>query len=471
MPPTLVQHISAGREQNNTSNPSNLKVRLPNASLSGNALILGVEADAGQTIATPTDNQGNTWVAGPSVNTGGQNITVWYLLNAAVGTQTITIGFSGGTTSSMSAMCSEFSGVQTSGAIGPTGSASTATPVNITLSSAPTSGDLVWMWGTDITTLDPSLTSITKGTNFTLLTANREAGMVAQYSITTTSTTAGFTVSGTNTFNAVALTLKAAAAGTNPATGIHIDHMQGELYNAATHTAQFPCTGNLIVGLWTSVDVTITSISDSNGNTWSLGASSTVNLRAQIFYAANAVTSPDMTISLTYSGTSGGNNFVHFYDVSGAATSPHDVDDVRNGNQTSNGNLTSGVITPTAVNGLVLNVTTIDFHTITGTVADGNGHTPILNQEVMSSDDNASSGGTGPSHLDEDDGRASLYNTDTTQITFIYSNTAGTNPPTGVTTWDSVTSVFTAAPTGQVFDHGEYLPPIGGGWDSTVTVW
>ncbi len=474
MPPTLVQHISAGRENTTSATSTSLKVFLPNPSLSGNALILGVECDGSDTIGTITDDKGNTWVVGPAIATGGQIVASFYVLNAAVGTSVITIPLTEASVTSQSAVCSEFSGVQTSGAIGPTGSASTATPVNITLSGAPTSGDLVWMWGADITTLDPSLSSITKGTNFTLLTANREAGKVAQYSISTTSTTAGFTVSGTDTFNAVAITLKAAAAGTNPATGIHIDCMQGELYNAATHTAQFPCSGNLLVGLWTSGDVSISAISDSNGNTWSIGTSidntGGGHLFAQIFYAVNATTSPDMTISLTYSGTSGGSNFVHFYGVSGASSSPYDLVDSRTGNQTSNGNLTSGVITPTTANGLVLNVTTITWHTINGTAIDGNSHTPTLSQQVNTKDDNAA-GITPPSHLDEDDGRASLYNADTTQITFIYTNTAGTNPPTGMSFWSSVTSAFKAAPTGQVFDHGEYLPPIGGGWDSLVSVW
>jgi hypothetical protein len=469
MPPTLVQHVSAGRDQTSLAVAS-LKVFLPNPSLSGNALILGVECDAAfDTIGTIADDKSNTWVAGPTISTGGQTVAVFYILNATAGTSVITIPFShvGGAIDSISAVCSEFSGVQTSGAIGPTGSVSSATPVNITLSGSPTSGDLVWMWGADIATLDPSLTSITKGTNFTLLTANRECGKVAQYSISTTSTTAGLTVSGSDTFNAVALTLHAASAGTNH-TGIHIDCMQGELYGATTHTAQFPCTGNLLVGSWTSPDVTITGISDSNGNSgWTTGTSANNGASAfysQIFYCPNATTSGDMTISLTYSGASSGENFVHFYGISGAAASPHDVDDTRNGNQASNGNLTSGVITPTTLNGLVLNVTTIDFHTITGTAIDGNGHTPTLNQQVNTGDDNASSGGTSPSHLDEDDGRASLYNSDLTQISFIYTNTAGTNPPTGVTFWSSTTSAFKAAPIGGGSPQATTTTPYIGLW-------
>lgn len=35
-----------------------------------------------------------------------------------------------------------------------------------------------------------------------------------------------------------------------------------------------------------------------------------------------------------------------------------------------------------------------------------------------------------------------------------------------------IAGVHVVAPSGPaVVDHGEYLPPIGGGWDSTVTVW
>jgi len=53
--------------------------------------------------------------------------------------------------------------------------------------------------------------------------------------------------------------------------------------------------------------------------------------------------------------------------------------------------------------------------------------------------------GTPPSHLDGDDGRAHLFNADTTTITFIYTNTAGTLPPDGMGIGESTTSAFKAA--------------------------
>ena len=334
--PTLVQHVSTGRENTGGTNPS-LKVTLPNPTLAGNALILGVEGNSSLAIATPTDDKGNTWIAGPSISTGGQTVASFYALNVAAGTQVITTAYTGTSSPSrISAVLSEFNNVQTSGPIGPTGSVGQASPVSITLSSSPAPGDLVWMWGADTVSIDPVLTNITAGANFTLLSANREAGKMAQYSTSTSSPTASFTTSGSDTFNAVALTLHAATAGSVPGPGIRIVHMQGEWYDVDAHTAQFPCSGNLLVISLASTGVTISAISDSNGNTWSLGAVEyNRGETSQIMYAANAKTSPDMTINLTYSGASQGLNFVHFYDISGALASPHDVDDTRTGNQTT----------------------------------------------------------------------------------------------------------------------------------------
>ncbi len=449
--PAMVQHVSTGRENTGGSNPR-LKVTLPNPTLAGNALILGVEGNSGLAIATPTDDKGNTWIAGPSVSSGGQTIASFYALNVAAGTQVITTGYTGNATSSdISAVISEFNNVQTSGPIGPMGSAAQASPVSITLSGSPAPGDLVWMWGADTASIDPVLTNITAGTSFTLLSANREAGKMAQYSTSLSNPTASFTTSGSDPFNAVALTLHAATAGNVAGSGIRIVHMQGEWYDTTTHTAQFPSSGNLLVISLTSKDVTISAVSDSNGNIWSVGAAATTATGqvSQILYAANAKSSPDLTISLTYSNsTSQGLNFVHFYDISGALASPHDVDDTRTGSQTTNDNLTSGVITPNQTNSLTLNSTSISGHTINGTVADANGHTPTLNQAVDSIDDN-SSGGTPPSHLDDDSGRASITNIDTTPISFVYTNTAGTTAPTGVGDWASVTSVFKGQPDTQ----------------------
>ncbi len=439
--PTLVQHVSTGRENTGGANPS-LRVTLPNPTLAGNALILGVEGDSSLAIATPTDDRGNTWIAGPFISSGGETIASFYALNVAAGTQVITTGYTGNATpSGISAVLSEFNNVQSPGPIGPTGSVRHASPVSITLSGSPAPGDLVWMWGADTASIDPVLTNIAAGANFTLLSANREAGKMAQYSTSTSSPTASFTTSGSDPFNAVALTLHAATAGNVAGSGIRIVHMQGEWYDTTTHTAQFPSSGNLLVISLASTGVTISAVSDSNGNTWSLGAAAiTSGETTQIMYAANAKTSPDMIIHLTYSGASQGLNFVHFYDISGALTSPHDVDDTRTGNQTTSGNLTTGVITPSQANSLVLNVTSIFWHTITGTVTDANGHTPTLNQAVDSLDNNTING-TPPSHLDDDDARASFYNNDTSQISFAYAATSA-NSPAGVGSWASVTSVF-----------------------------
>ena len=53
----------------------------------------------------------------------------------------------------------------------------------------------------------------------------------------------------------------------------------------------------------------------------------------------------------------------NLYDITGAAISPFDLGTTNLGNQTSNGPLTTGIITPITSNGIVLHVNSIDFHT------------------------------------------------------------------------------------------------------------
>ena len=434
--PTLVQHVSSGRDNTGGYTNPNLKITLPNAALANNALLLAVESDSGLTIGTPTDDKGNWWSAGPARTDTGQSIALFVATGVLAGTRVITVPFTGNVgISSMSAVVSEYYNVATTTAIDTSGSAA-GQSINLTTA---VDGDLIWQAGNDITTLDPNLTSITKGSGFTLLTANREGGKVAQYQVQGThgAVTAAFTTSGSDAWQSVAIALKPGSVGTAPGPGIRIVHVQHELFNAATHTVQFPSTGNLLVGTWTSPDVTITAITDGNSNTWSTGVSSIQGGdTAQIFYAANATPGTDLTISPTYSGASGGDSFLVLFDVTGAAASPHDVDHTNSGNQTSAGNLTADTIAPTTPNGLVFNVTTIFTHTINGTV--GNGY--ILVPFVNSGDDN---GVTNASHLDEDDGRAIVYNAGTSPLTFVYTNTGVLS---GVGVWESASMAFTSAP-------------------------
>ncbi|MFY9985977.1 MAG: hypothetical protein WAK31_14530, partial [Chthoniobacterales bacterium] len=62
--PTLVQHVATGMDR---WPATTLAINLPNPVGGGNALILGVQFNSVGSIASVSDNQGNTWVAGPAV--------------------------------------------------------------------------------------------------------------------------------------------------------------------------------------------------------------------------------------------------------------------------------------------------------------------------------------------------------------------------------------------------------------------
>jgi hypothetical protein len=70
--PTLVQHVATGMGNNPVTT---LSVAFPNPVGAGNALILGVQFASVGSIASVTDDQGNTWTAGPTaIDFSGTNV-------------------------------------------------------------------------------------------------------------------------------------------------------------------------------------------------------------------------------------------------------------------------------------------------------------------------------------------------------------------------------------------------------------
>src|SRR5215475_11388961 len=112
--PTLVQHASGSSTlmQQRTS----YTLPLPNKSKPGNALILAVSwGDTSSTVIV-SDNQGNTWTAGPVTHdsANSQSAQLFFVLNAAAGTQAITAHVSGAPIF-ISAVASEFYNVAAAG--------------------------------------------------------------------------------------------------------------------------------------------------------------------------------------------------------------------------------------------------------------------------------------------------------------------------------------------------------------------
>jgi len=449
--PTLVQHVATGMD----SQPvTSLSIPLPNPAGAGNALILGVQFQSVGSVASVTDDQGNTWVAGPTV-TGNyhQTMSLYYALNVIGGTQKITVTFSGlGSAAGLpQAVVSEFYNVAQVSALD--GSSASGSSLNAGAITTTAPGDLIYHWGVDFSdhygggTFNG--TSITAGSGFTLLSADLQVGSSDQYQVQANagSINPAFTVSGSATWGSLALALKSANAGTPPPQGIRIVHIQHTYLSGESMppiTMQFPSSGNLLVGLYDSGDVLITGVTDNAHNTWVSAASTTgggADTPAQIVYAANATTSPNLSgIKVTLTGTTRTDDFLVLYDITGAASSPFDIASTASGNQANQGNLTTASITPSTVNGLVLSVTSIYFHTINGTVGLGYNLDSVVNG--FDDNDPLNPGGTPPSPLDEDNAYAHVYNASTGTLSFVYTYAQNGG---GVEDWGSVATAFKAS--------------------------
>ena len=448
--PTLVQTIATGREQTPTgyygSSPYTLNFYYLGptltGTLAGNCLAIVTENDTGLTIGTPTDDKGNIWHKGPdAVNTTeGQEVTGWYT-TPATGTQHIQIPFTGSSTqTAVSVNALEFTNsnctLDTSG--GGTGQSVALTT---------TATDVLWEVGVDDSSLDPVLTSITAGSGFTLLTANREAGLVSQWepSVPAGSHTCSFTTSGSDTWQSVCMAFQVSPGGTNP-TGMYIAHVAGEWYGYQPHAMQFPSSGNLIVGVMDDAELWgFSAVSDSNGNTWNMGTSTPQGTIpnsgcSQIFYAANAVTSPTLVITPTYGGTDNqGLNFVQMWDIVGASTSPYDTAHSTIGNQTSGTSLTADTITSSGAGELVFNITSVYYGTTEGVNTPG-AIFPVAwdtwDSDAPGSPSSWNGLSTAPSHLQDDSPRAVMFSTGNTAITFTYPMTGSAN------IWESTSMAF-----------------------------
>jgi len=451
--PKLIQHVATGMDRFPVRT---LAMSLPNPAGAGNALILGLQFRSAGSVASISDNEGNNWVAGPSaVNTANsQKMILYYCLNVASGTQNIVVTFNGlsNTVACPQAVLSEFRNIATAAAL----DASVENPNSLEPGTIDTkqSGDLIYQWGVDFSDTNVNGGAfngarITAGQNFTLLSADLQVGSADQYYVQPNAGTISpsFTASGSSTWGSVALALKSALAGTPPRRGIHIVRVQHTLLAAAlaqgrtTPTVmQFPSSGNLLVGMFNSGDVTATSISDNANNNW-VSAALTLGLPSkptvsQILYAANASTSPTLgDINVTLSNKTGSDIMFILYDVAGADESPLEKAKTANGDQISGGNLRTVSLTPTNAESLIFNQTAILFHTINGVV----GTDFVLDTVVNAFDNNAAPPGTPTSTLDEDNGYAHIYTTTRTPALFVYTYT---QLGAGVQLWGSASVAF-----------------------------
>lgn len=340
------------------------------------------------------------------------------------------------------------------GGQGTLATASTGAALTLTLSAAPASGDATVGYFLDIGTNSnypmPFDASITPGTGFAAMSEQKSFGKLSEISTTSTSTSVQVTYPGTDNIIGVAFVLPKGLPGTNPPSTKYIDHYQVEQAQGSD-TFVFPCSGSAVAASTTGGVNTVYV----NGLTATSGTPqfpstllSHTNSTAQWVYVYGPTCSPSFSMTFTWSGainvTSNAEE-VDLVSVSNTLTTSAVLDAAHTTNGPSVAtNVTTDSITPPTVGDLAMNVTSIGFHTETGTAVDANGHTPTFTEWNLSPDDDSQppcTASTPNSSLAEDNGYGSMISTDLLAITFIYAGTQTsglcTTSPTGVGAWDS----------------------------------
>jgi hypothetical protein len=439
--PTLVQHVSGASTQNNAI--SSYQIRLANPTQGGNCVIVGVRSDPSGATPVVSDDAGDVYTVVVGNNDGGGRVTLLVALNVATGAQAITIQF-GGATSYVSAVVSEFNNVAVSGAYdGTCASSNTSNTISCGTISTTAAGDLLYSYVEQDSTANP-ISSWGAGSGASLLSADIQDSHAAQYQITGAagSYPVGMQMTPAENWNVVGVALRSAPGGSPQAGGMHIDHLQhNEVLVNSPFKVQLPSSGNLIIAAWIgSPGTDITSISDSMGNSYiqvpngkctgTTGSSGD----AQIFYAANAVSSSTLALTVSFSGANA-NSTLNLYDVSGAATAPLDTEACATGSQGSLGDVTGVTVTPSTVGGLITTVIGVADCEVTGLAGAGMFDSVVTNPIF----------GTGA--LDENNGWGHLYNSSLSpfQSKWTVARTPGC-PTGGVDEWANIAAAFKAGP-------------------------
>ncbi len=340
--PTLIQHASSAANEWNQYPDlanNNYKLRLPNAVGSGNGLVLFVTYDKDLTVSV-SDNINGGW--GSAITTATGNLyrsSAFVYPNTGSGLITLTLHFSGGNRMFQFEL-GEWSNLATispvSGSTSATGDRGEALACG---SFTPTDnnangGNLVLAYYglSDICTDHP--TAITKGSGFTLLSADITAinndvfPHALQYQVQTSSAAInpGITFTGDtgNYFNCVAISLKAANAGTPQPAGIRIKKFTSQTTrttSAGDIKMQLPTTGNdtvLIIHEHPYVD--LSGITDSKGNTYTRrGPADGTN----VYHTTNSTPAEDLVITFHFN-TRCDRFTIMAFDIENASTSPFD---------------------------------------------------------------------------------------------------------------------------------------------------
>jgi hypothetical protein len=421
--PAVVQHLSSASNNHvsyaaGEGDPGNpFYINLPNPTVQGNCLILSVSNpySSSRSISI-ADNKGNAWALAKSVNNGVAMSSTYVALNAAAGTQSLTVKFDA-SLYAVQFCVTEFYNVLSASALD--GAAASTGSGTVSAALATTSpSDLIYQYGYDTSNalLTTGGMTLAAGAGFNFLSADVMLGTFVQYAVQSAAGAISPTVivgSSSDKFNTIAIALRSGAQGSAPPPGIrivgehHIDY-----YHAGTIT--IPSYGNLLyaASAFGVVNVDIRGISSSPGNTWTeLDQSNPKgsNGPPECFYAANASTSPNLQITITGpTGISSQLSLV-IYDIAGASASPFDTqwDDSGNYEIENEGNFSLGTITPSTSNGLVF----ATMATYDGVITAATGTNQVLDAITYSGEVDADL-------MDNADGYAHYYNPTPGTITF-----------------------------------------------------
>lgn len=164
---------------------TNLAVAFPSGTIAGSLIVVASVCAAAQTSLAPTDDKGNTYVAGaPEIANGGtpnSRISQWHAINTTAGTITVTANYSA-SNSVRGVAIAEFSGAlispyDTSASLATAATASAFSPYV----SPVADGELIWGAGVN----DQDIPQTDSG--FILLDATGTGGLAHAYLIQTPS--------------------------------------------------------------------------------------------------------------------------------------------------------------------------------------------------------------------------------------------------------------------------------------------
>lgn len=370
--PALVQHFSS------STNPVGLgivgdifKIPVPTVR-AGNCLILAISYPNANT-PTITDNNGNTWSGSPTVTKAGSSYTasIFVLPNANAGATIVTVTF-GTTIIPFNYEISEFTNIAisspangSSSATG-TGSALSAGAFTPTTNNNTNGGNLIWSYHALADAAGGNPTSFVPGGSFTLLAGdiawsnNQGFPHATQYFLQTSqaSVTPSITATAdtTDSYNSVAVALKASTGGTAPPAGIRVAKILHSTMGVppSSWKLQAPTTGNLIVLTTANPSslVNISAVSDTSSGTWTKVSSAADE--SQVWYSINRTPANNLILTLTCSPSLPMS--VRIFDIVSAAVSPFDVSAGKGSTGLNGATVFNNApsITPTSANGIVI---------------------------------------------------------------------------------------------------------------------